>query len=98
MFMSVGSHEPKPFEGVVSQDHDKQECDIEKISVNVLHYERKLSLTPIRMTRLANGATRWVCPEGFVISSAIVVASEPKSAGCPQNKHSRCHSQESRQP
>ena len=57
------------------------EREIQKISMNVLQDQRKFSLAAIVVTRLAYGTCRRVGPKRFVISAAIVVAGEAKSAG-----------------
>ncbi len=54
--------------------------------MDVLQDKRKLSLAAIRMARLADGARGRVCPERLIIRAAIVIASETKTGGCPENK------------
>src|SRR5277367_185187 len=55
--------------------------------MDVLDDEREGSLAEIFFARLADGAGRRVGSEGFVGRAAIVVASEPESAGRPKDEH-----------
>src|SRR3954471_19841193 len=83
MTAAVCTDKKHRFDRVVSKDDDEQQRNVEKISVNVLQYQRKFSFAAIAMTRFANSACRWIGPKRFVISAAIVVTSETKSTRRP---------------
>jgi len=55
--------------------------------VDVLDDEREGTLTEIFLARLADGTSRRVRPERFVICAAIVIAGETESAGGPEYEH-----------
>jgi hypothetical protein len=74
------------FQNVVAEDENKDEREIEKITVNILHDEREGTFAEISLARLAHGAGRWVSPEGLVVGSAIIVTGKPKAAGRPKNQ------------
>src|SRR5712691_656083 len=80
---------PKRLPHVVSQNKDKKKCNVQKVAVNVLHDEREGTLAEISFARLPHCARRRVCPKGFVISAAVVITGEPKSARRPQNQKRR---------
>src|SRR5438445_13439343 len=80
---------PKRLPHVVSQNKDKKKCNVQKVAVNVLYDEWERTFAEISFARLAHCARRRVCPKGFVISAAVVIAGEPKSARRPQNQKRR---------
>ena len=76
----------------------KDEREIEKIAVHVLHDQRKRTLAEIRFARLAHGARRRIGPERFVIGAAIVITGQPESARRPQDQKRRRKQQPGRPP
>src|SRR5438105_15806719 len=79
-------HEDVTQNRVVAQDENKDQREIEKVSVNVLQNEREPAFAPIGFARLTDGAVGWILPERFVIRAAVVVTREAKSAGRPQDQ------------
>ena len=75
--------------GVVSEDRDKNDCDVQEISVDILQNEREFFLAAILMTRLADRTRGRVGPKGLVIRTAIVITRKSKSARRPQDEKSR---------
>src|SRR4051812_8473352 len=90
MPVTVGTCEEKSVRRVVSQNYDKDQCEIQKVSMDVLQDQREFTLAAIFVSRFADGACYRVGPKRFVIGSAVVIASEPKSAGGPQDQESGC--------
>src|SRR5262249_20789445 len=84
----VGASKKHPLDRVIRENDDKKECQIKKVSMDVLQDQREFALAAVTRTRFANGACRRVCPERLVVSTAVVVARQAKSTGCPQNKQS----------
>src|SRR5262245_45171517 len=82
---------PKPerFPDVVRKDHQKKECQIKKVSMHILHDQRKRTLAPVIFAWLANRARRRISPEGFIVRPPIVITRKPKSARGPKNEQSR---------
>src|SRR6266404_3546695 len=74
---------PERFPNVVGEDQNKNQREVEKVAVNVLHDERERTLAEISFARFANGARGRIGPERFVIRAAIVVTGESKSARRP---------------
>src|SRR6185437_5412331 len=68
---------------VMRQEHEKDESQIEEVTMNVLDDQREAALAEISLARLANRTVRRVLPESFVIGAAIVVTREPETAGSP---------------
>ena len=77
--------EPERFPNVVTENQDENEREIQEIAMDVLHDERKRALTEIGFARFTNRAGGRVRPERFIISAAIVIAGQPKSARRPKN-------------
>src|SRR5262249_11677611 len=77
---------------------DKDDGEVEEVTVQILDEQRELRFAPVGLARLAYGARRWIGPEGFVICAAIVIAGESESARSPQNEHRRGEGNESRPP
>jgi hypothetical protein len=75
---------PIRHDGVVGQDDDEQQAEIQEVAVDVLHDERERSLTPVRLARLADGAARRILPERLVVGAAIVITGEPEAARRPE--------------
>src|SRR5436305_9697214 len=80
---------PQRFPNVVSKNQNKNEREIEKVTVDVLHDERERTLAEISFPGLADGAGWRVRPERFVIRASIIIAGQPKSARRPQNQERR---------
>src|SRR5687767_6506667 len=57
--------------------------------MDVLEYQRKFFLAAVIVSRLTYGASGWIGPKRFVVSSSIVITSETKSARCPQDEKCR---------
>src|SRR2546430_1893232 len=89
---------PHRFPDIMAEENQKEQRHIQKVSVNVLHDERKGSLAAIRLARLAHGAGRRVGPERFVVSAAIVVTGQPEPARRPENEECRRKRQPRRPP
>src|SRR5262249_4807217 len=77
---------PQRLVNVPGKEDEKQDREIQEIPMNVLQDQRKSSLAPIVAARLADRASRRIGPEGFVISSAIVIAGKTKSARRPKDQ------------
>jgi hypothetical protein len=73
--------------GVVREQADEEDTDVEKVAVDILNDEREGFFAAIFFARLADGAGGRVGPEGLVVGAAIVVASEAEAAGRPQDQH-----------
>src|SRR2546423_1136536 len=90
--------EPERFPNVVTQDENKNEREIQKIAVHVLHDQRKGALTEISFARLANGAGGRIRPERLVIGASIIIAGQPEPARRPKNQKCRRKNQPPRPP
>src|SRR5258706_5284682 len=73
---TIGAVEPQSFPGIVSQDGHEDDCEVQKIAVNVLKEQGPVALAPVGLARLADGAGDRICPPRFVIRAAIVIAGE----------------------
>src|SRR5439155_20524125 len=62
---------PHRFPDIVAEENPKEQRYIQKVSVNVLHDERKGNLAAIRLARLAHGAGRRAVPERLEVGAAI---------------------------
>ena len=78
--------EPKRIPDIVNEKDDKNQREVEKITMNILQNKRKLSLAAIAVTWLADGTRGRVCPERFVIRAAIIITSETKTRRSPENQ------------
>src|SRR5687767_6242975 len=81
-----GVEEPKRLPDIDREKNDKEEREVEKIAVHVLHDQREGTLAEIRFSRFAHGAGRRIGPERLVIGAAIVITGEPQSARRPENE------------
>src|SRR6266436_3193971 len=54
--------------------------------MHILHDERERSFAPVALARLTDSTRRRICPEGFVVCAAIVVAGDTKSCRSPENQ------------
>src|SRR4029453_3393520 len=77
---------PERFPNVVGQNQNKNEREIEKITMHVLHDEWKGTFAPIMLARFPDGACRRVGPKRFVVRAPIVIAGDPKSPWRPKDK------------
>src|SRR5262245_24433641 len=71
---------------VVRQQENETDRQIEEIAMNILEQEGPLVFAPVTFARLADGAVGRIGPERLVISPAIGIASESKTAWRPQNQ------------
>src|SRR5579863_2067567 len=78
--LAAGAVPPEGLPAVVSQDDDEGDREIQEVAMDVLENQREATLAPIGFARLANRACGWVCPEGLVISAAVVIAGEAEQA------------------
>src|SRR5713101_8720716 len=76
---------PESFPNIIGQDQNEKQREIKKVAVNVLHDERERTFAEISFARFAHCARRRVCPKRFVVSAAIIITGEPKSARRPKN-------------
>src|SRR5262245_18026018 len=74
---------------VVAENHDEQQREVEKVSMDVLEDQRKLSLAAIIVSRLTDRTCRRIRPKCFVVRAAIVITGEPKSARSPKDQKRR---------
>src|SRR4051812_31222713 len=88
-FSSRRIDKPKRFPNVDRKDDDKENSEIEKVAMHVLHDQRKRTLAEVTLPRFADGARRRIRPESLVIGAAIVVAGQPQSARRPENEQGR---------
>src|SRR6266568_1510585 len=80
---------PEPFPNIIGQDQNEDEREIKKIAMHVLHDEWERTFAEISFPWFAHCARRRVCPKRFVVSAAVVITGEPKSARRPQNQKRR---------
>src|SRR5688500_11364637 len=69
---------------VVGEDHDKDQRAVEEVAVNVHERERQPAFAAevfSTKARFTHSAVWRIAPEGLVIRTAVVVASETESAG-----------------
>src|SRR5688500_18402124 len=74
---------PKCLPRVVREKNNKNQCQIKKITMNILQNQRKCALAAIIMTRFADGAAYRVSPKRLVIRAAIVITGKTKSGRRP---------------
>ena len=77
---------PERFPNVVGQNQNKDDREIEKIAMHILHDEGKGTLAPITLARFTDGARRGVGPKRFVVRASIVIAGDAKSPWRPKDK------------
>ena len=77
---------PKRLPNVDSKDHYKDQREIKKIAMDVLHDERERTFAQISLARLAHGTGWRVGPERLIVSASIIIAGEPESARRPENQ------------
>src|SRR5437588_10053595 len=80
---------PERLPNVVTQDQNKNEREIQKVAVHILHDQRERSLAPITFAWFADRACRRVRPECLVIRASIIITGQPKTARRPQNQQGR---------
>lgn len=83
MLFAVSTEEPHCVPRIVGEEKQEDQSEIQKIAMDVLDNEREPVFAAIAFARFADGAGDRVGPHGFVVGSAIVIASETKSAGSP---------------
>src|SRR4051812_28636644 len=77
------------FKNIVGKNQNEKDGDVKKVTVNVLHDERKRTLAEISLARLADGAGRRIRPERLVIRASIIIAGEPEAARRPEYQQRR---------
>src|SRR4029077_8494474 len=77
---------PKRLPNVDGKNHYKNQREIKKITMDVLHDEREGTFAQISLARLAHRAGRRISPEGLVIGASIIIAGEPEPARRPENQ------------
>src|ERR1022692_801011 len=98
MFMPGRIRKPHPEKRVIGQQKNKGHREVEKIAMNILNDKRKAVFAEIRFARFTDSATNRVSPERFVIRAAIIIASEAKPCGHPQNQEGRRERRQKRRP
>src|SRR3954454_1074375 len=71
---------------VFGEQPDKDDRDVEEVAVDVLDDEGEGTFAEVSLARLADGTVRRIGPERFVVSAAVVVTREAKTAGSPQDQ------------
>src|SRR6266508_5604889 len=78
--------EPESFPHIIGQNENKNERDVKKVAMHILHDERERALAKICFARLAHGACWWIRPKRLVVRAPIVVTRESKAAGRPKDQ------------
>ncbi len=78
--------EPHGLPGVVGEDHDEDEGEVQEVAVHVLQDQRERALAAVALARLAHRAGRRVGPERLVVGAAVVVAGQAEAARRPQDQ------------
>ena len=78
--------EPHRLERVVGEQDDEDDCDIHEVTMHILDDQREGTFAEKGFARFTDGAVDRVSPECFVISAAIIITGETKSARRPQNQ------------
>src|ERR1700680_2347774 len=68
------------FVDIVGQQHQEDKRQVHKIAMHVLHDQREVTFAEVFLSRLTDSAVGRIGPERFVVSAAIVVASQTESA------------------
>ena len=74
---------PARFPNIVGENANKDDCEIEKITMHILHDEREGTFAPVSRARLTDCAGGRIGPEGLVISAAVIITSEPETTRRP---------------
>src|SRR5580700_4142117 len=74
---------------VLPQERQKNNREIQSVSVQILEDKRKLRLTAVRALRLAHGTGRRIKKKRAVVRFPVVVASSPKTQRPAQNQNRR---------
>src|SRR5690349_7942978 len=82
----VAVEKPHRTVGVAGENDQKNQRDVEEVSMDVLKHERQIPFAAIGFARLADRAVERIRPEAFVVRSPIVVAGDSKQAGERQNQ------------
>ena len=98
MFCAAALVKPHRLPRIMREKNDEQHRQIGKVAMDVLQNQREIFFAEIFFARLADGARDRVGPKPFVISAAIIIAGETKSARPPQNKKRRRKHQPGRPP
>src|SRR6267142_6470242 len=82
------SIKPEGANRVVPENDQKNESDVEKITMEVLQYQRESRFTAIFVRPgFAYGTSRGIKEERAVVSLAIVIAGGSKTEGRPKNQN-----------
>src|SRR5258705_8920299 len=73
-FTCAGIRKPQSFPHIKRQKNNKQQSNIHEVTMYILHDQRKGIFTTILFARLRNRAGRRICPKGFIISPAVIIA------------------------
>src|SRR4051794_26588490 len=63
--------EPEGFPDIMREKENKEQREIQKIAMHVLHNERERTLAEIRLAWFTDTAGGRISPERFVISAAV---------------------------
>ena len=75
--------------GIVGQEEEKADRDVEKVAMDVLDDQRQGVLSEIAFPRFADRARWRVRPEGLVLRAPVVVAGQSKTNWDTKNKKRR---------
>ena len=73
-FAGSGISKPHAPVGIVGQEEEKADRDVEEVAMDVLDNQRQGIFAEITFPWLADSAGWRVCPEGLVVGAAVVVA------------------------
>src|SRR5947209_6872921 len=90
MFLACGRVcEPKGLPNIERENGDKNQRQIKKIAVHILHDQREGIFDKVIMARFSDRAGERVGPESLVVRAAIVVAGKTKPARDPKDQKGR---------
>src|SRR5688572_8836616 len=89
LFSCQGIREPHRFPCIIGKNDNKENGQVQKVPVDVLHNQGKRVFTPVFFARLRNCTGWWISPKGFIICTSIVIAGKAHATGCPQNEKCR---------
>src|SRR6266568_76165 len=79
---------PKRANGVVPENNQKDQSNVQKVAMQVLQYKRESSFTLVAVwTHFANRARRRIKKERTVVSFAVVVTRGAESERRPENQN-----------
>src|SRR5882672_3206369 len=98
LFTRGNISKPHGLPDVPGEKDNKQKRHVKKITMNILHDERKGFFAEVPFPRFSYGTCRRVGPERFVVCAAIIIASKAKASRRPENEQSRGKRQPTRPP